>query len=333
LQQTQVATVVDYYQRFLLRFPNVSSLAEAEEQEVLSYWAGLGYYRRARQLHSAAQQIVTQHAGRFPQTLQAVQSLPGIGRYTAGAICSFAFHTRAPILEANTVRLFSRLIGLCEDPKLAISQAALWDFAEKILPTAGPRIAQMNQATMELGSLVCTPRAPGCTVCPLTEHCVAHQQGQQAAIPLRSERTPFTALTHVLVVATRGKKVLLRLNPAGGWWAGLWDFPRVDVTETAADGFFSSKSADPPSQDKQLACVDRAVRERFQLACQTIDYLKTIKHGVTRYRIEVHCFRGSLPRTVKLADDQTWQWIELESAHQLPLTSTAEKLRRWLLTL
>ena len=158
LQQTQVATVIDYYARFLTRFPTVAALAAADEQEVLTLWSGLGYYRRAKQMHAAARVIVDRHAGRFPERFDAILALPGIGRYTAGAISSFAFGARQPIVEANTTRLFSRLMALRDEPTTSSAQKELWKFAEAILPKNGKSSGQVNQAVMELGSLVCTPR-------------------------------------------------------------------------------------------------------------------------------------------------------------------------------
>ncbi len=325
LQQTQVATVIEYYLRFLERFPDIRSLASADEQLVLTYWAGLGYYRRARQLHSAAKQIVTQHAGVFPRNFEYIRDLPGIGRYTAGAIASFAFGTRAPILEANTIRLFSRLTGLREDPKLSQSQTKLWEFAESILPQRGPNIGQINQATMELGSLVCLPRDPKCDRCPVATICSAFRLGLQKQIPLLSQKTPLESLTHVLVVIRRKSKVLMRQNMDEGWWAGLWDFPRVDISKLG--WAFDAKN---PNQSQYFPVVDEAMQQKLQLDCQAFQYLRTIKHGVTRYRITLVCFEAQLPAAFKLSREHKWRWVDTRLAANIPLTSTAEKLKSWL---
>ncbi len=181
LQQTQVATVRDYFQRFVAAFPDVHALAAADERQVLRLWEGLGYYRRARQLHAAAKKVVAEHDGRFPQDVDALQELPGIGRYTAGAIASIAFDQRAAILEANTIRLLSRLIAYRDDPLNAAGQRVLWQTAADILPQKN--VARFNQALMELGSLVCTPADPRCDECPLAGVCAAYAAGLQHKIP------------------------------------------------------------------------------------------------------------------------------------------------------
>ncbi|MEO8268855.1 MAG: A/G-specific adenine glycosylase [Aureliella sp.] len=329
LQQTQVATVIKYYLRFLARFPTVSSLAAAAEQEVLTLWSGLGYYRRARQLHAAAKQIVQENHGIFPNTLDEVRALPGVGRYTAGAILSFAYGQRAPILEANTLRLYCRLIGLREDPKSAASQQHLWSFAEHLLPKAGTDIGQVNQALIELGSLICSPKQPDCTACPVKRFCVADYDGLQAEIPRAAAAPVITPLHHALIVIQRGKKTLMRQNPAGRWWEGLWDFPRVDLTELGWHQEFDLAARKPMTQ---IALVESAMQQSLGLELRetTCEYLKTIRHGVTRYRISLHCFRAHLQSPACLPPEHTWQWVDLALEPQVPLTSTAQKLRRWL---
>jgi len=177
LQQTQVVTVIDYFNRFLQTFPTIAALAAAPEEQVLRLWEGLGYYRRARQLHRAAQVIVREHDGKFPRTIDAVRSLPGIGRYTAGAILSIAFDAREPILEANTFRLYSRLLAYCGDPRGREGEKLLWEFASESLPNKGA--GTLNQALMELGATVCTPRLPRCEVCPVVQLCPTFKAGLQ----------------------------------------------------------------------------------------------------------------------------------------------------------
>lgn len=326
LQQTQVATVVGYYARFLARFPDVLSLAAADEQEVLTYWAGLGYYRRARQLHLAAQKIVSEFGGKFPSDFSEVMSLPGIGRYTAGAIVSFAYNTRAPIVETNTLRLFSRLIGLREDPKQAQSQAQLWEFAEHILPPKGDNVGLVNQAAMELGSLLCLPKNPHCTDCPVAKFCSAFATGSTGDIPQVAKPKSFTALTHVAVVLKRRGKALMRQNSQGQWWSGLWDFPRIDLTAHDLTVFHAKR----PDRSVDSALVESAFAQSLGLECHSLTYLKTIRHGVTRYRIALHCYAARLEST-KLPPQEKWKWVDLQLEPNIPLTSTAEKLRNWVL--
>ncbi len=209
LQQTQVVTVIPYYERFLARFPDVQSLAAANEHEVLRHWEGLGYYRRARQLHLAAGQIVERHGGQFPHNRDDVLRLAGIGRYTAGAILSIALDQPAPILEANTVRLHSRLLGSEENPTSRAAQDRLWQFAKHLLPKRGA--GELNQALMEVGALVCTPKAPRCGDCPLAEWCQARARGLQAVIPRLAKKIPATAVREAAAVVWRGEQVLVRL--------------------------------------------------------------------------------------------------------------------------
>ena len=177
LQQTQVKTVVPYFERFTSRFPDVETLARASEQEVLAAWSGLGYYRRAKALHRAAKWVVEDNGGRFPETLEGWLALPGVGKYTAGAILSIAFGQRHPILDGNVARVLSRLFAIRGDPRSGEAQKELWQKAEEILPTQA--VSDFNQALMELGALVCMPRGPRCLVCPLCEDCLARKQGVQ----------------------------------------------------------------------------------------------------------------------------------------------------------
>ena len=207
LQQTQVATVRAYFERFMATLPTLAALAAAEEDQVLRLWEGLGYYRRARQLHRAAKNVVAEHAGRFPRDPAAVRRLPGIGRYTAGAILSIAFDAAEPILEANTVRLLSRLLALRGDPSRAAEQQVLWEAAESLLPRRGA--GTFNQALMELGSRVCQPRNPDCPRCPVAMLCPTHHAGLQDRIPARRRKPATEAVREAAVIVRRRGRVLL----------------------------------------------------------------------------------------------------------------------------
>src|SRR4051812_30530518 len=223
LQQTQVATVVPYFERFITAFPTVVALAAAPEDDVLRLWEGLGYYRRARHMQHAAQQIMARHGGVFPTTLDEVRALPGIGRYTAGAILSIAYGAREPILEANTVRLYSRLIGYRGDVSSSPGQQLLWQFAHDVLPNEGA--GTVNQALMELGSQICTPREPRCLLCPLSSLCVARARGWQQQIPKPKPRPQFEAVEHIALVVWRRNRILLVRRHDDARWARFWDFP------------------------------------------------------------------------------------------------------------
>src|SRR6188768_3339922 len=224
LQQTQVVTVVGYFQRFVARFPDVRALAAADEHDVLRLWEGLGYYRRARQLHAAARQIVSVHDGEFPATFAEVVALPGIGRYTAGAILSIGRDVKLPILEANTVRVLSRLTAFRGDTTSPQGQKFLWRIAEELLPDDS--VGNFNQALMELGATICTPRSPACLLCPVSALCPTRKAGLQEEIPAAKKPKDFQDVTEAaIVLRRRDGRVLLRLHKPGERWAGLWDFP------------------------------------------------------------------------------------------------------------
>jgi len=233
LQQTQVERVKDYFQRFLARFPTVESLARAPEREVLRLWEGLGYYRRARQLHAAAKQIVADHDGRFPRDVATLRQLPGVGRYTAGAIASIAFGAREPILEANSRRVFARLVAH-DQPVGGTGDEPLWEVAASLVPAADP--GGFNQAIMDLGAVVCTPTQPLCDRCPLAGSCAARATGRVAEIPRTPPRRAPQTVRETALVVCYGDRVLVERRAAGSWWEGLWDFPMADVAAKAIRG-------------------------------------------------------------------------------------------------
>jgi A/G-specific adenine glycosylase len=229
LQQTQVSTVIPFFERFLQAFPTLRDLAGANEQEVLRLWEGLGYYRRARNLHRAARLIVAEHGGRFPEDPAIANRLPGIGRYTVGAILSQAFDQRLPILETTSERVLCRLFGRKDDPKREPGRRWLWAMAEALLPTK--QAGEFNQALMELGALICSPATPRCSECPLANVCRARQLGIQEQIPPRVQTPEPVLVQEVAVVIRRGARLLLVQRPGHGRWSGLWEFPHGVVQE------------------------------------------------------------------------------------------------------
>jgi A/G-specific adenine glycosylase len=315
LQQTTVAAVKPYFERFLAAFPTVDHLAAASEQQVLRLWEGLGYYRRARGLHAAAKHIVDELAGEFPCDVPGLMALPGIGRYTAGAIVSIAYDKPAPILEANTIRLFARLIGYRDDPTKTAGQKLLWQTAEDLLPRKD--VARFNQSLMELGSLVCTPIAPKCDVCPVSAHCTAFALGLQAKIPAQSRKIAFTALREAAVVVRKNGAVLVRQCGADERWAGLWDFPR-----------FVIESEGPLFIRDELAAK---VREQTGVDIDAGNLLTTLKHGVTRYRITLECYEArALRGRVRSTKERPVRWLSVGELTDLPLSVTGRKLAKLL---
>lgn len=315
LQQTTVVAVIPYFERFLTRFPTIIDLAVADQGEVLRLWEGLGYYSRARNLHKAAQVVVETYAGVFPSELAAIQALPGIGRYTAGAIASFAFDQRAPIVEANTLRLYCRLLGYGGDPRSKAGQDILWSFAEAVLPKTSP--GRVNQALMELGATLCSPRDPKCDACPVHEYCKAFHEGKQASIPLPKARPKITETTEVSIAIHQSGKYLLRRRTVEERWAGLWDFIRFEIDDDAG-----------PSALDVLA---QSVHDRTGLNVDLGPLVVQLKHGVTRYRITLNCFAAKRIRG-RLKAGEEWQWVSPTDFNQYPLSVTgrkfAEKLSR-----
>jgi A/G-specific adenine glycosylase len=232
LQQTQVATVIPYYERFMQRFADVRALAAADDDEVLHLWTGLGYYARARNLLKAARTIVAEHAGEFPQTLEAVQSLPGIGRSTAGAILAISKSQRHPILDGNVKRVLTRCFGIEGFPGETAVERELWAIADECTPAE--RVAHYTQAIMDLGATVCVRSRPACVLCPMHELCVARREGMQASLPTpkpRKERPERAAYAAILQRADGA--VLLERRPPTGIWGGLWTFPQFDARDDA----------------------------------------------------------------------------------------------------
>jgi A/G-specific adenine glycosylase len=313
LQQTTVAAVIPYFERFLRRFPTLAALASAKEGDVLRLWEGLGYYSRARNIHKTARRIVDEHSGVFPDNVPALRELPGIGRYTAGAIASFAFERAAPILEANTLRLYSRLLGFRGDPRSAAGQNLLWGFAERIVPRKSP--GAFNQALMELGAELCGPEGPDCPRCPVRTHCVAFTNGSQHEIPIRALRVPPTPVTEVAVAIQRGPRYLLLKHPAGERWAGLWDFVRLAW-----------------SDEKRISAtrLAEAVRSQTGLSVTIGDAVAQIRHSVTRYRITLCCYKAEWLAGEVVERSREFRWVAPRQFSRFPLSVTGRKFARLL---
>lgn len=314
LQQTQVATVIPYFERFIAAFPTIAALAAAPEQQVLRHWEGLGYYRRARQLHRAAALIVAEFDGRFPDRMDHVRQLPGIGRYTAGAILSIAFDQPQPIVEANTQRLYSRLLAYRGDLASKGGQQLLWDFATALAPENGA--GMLNQALMELGALVCTPRSPACPRCPVAALCPTFRQGWQEQIPRPRAKPIIEAVRHAAVVVRRRQKILLRQQRPDERWAGLWDFPRFELPDS-----------DIELKDRLAA----GVLTQTGIAIGPAAPLVVLKHGVTRFRITLECFEAKYASQTGTPISET-RWVGTKELSDYPLSITGRRLARLLQT-
>jgi len=332
LQQTTVAAVVPYFERFMQRFPDLKSLAQAEEPEVLKLWEGLGYYSRARNIWKTARRLWEESEGRFPRSVVELQKLPGIGRYTAGAIASFAFDQKAPILEANTLRLYSRLLGFAGDPRSSVGQRRLWEFAEEILPRTSP--GRFNQALMELGSRICTPAEPNCTDCPLQRECRAFAEGRQAEIPRPAKRQILTDVTEACIAIGRNNRFLLRQRQEGERWAGLWDFPRFELKDDEVSLEANSSKTNGRLLQPEL---DPAARSRLKEQIHTLTGIRAeldglvsvIHHGVTRFHIHLLCFQGSYVKGSPV-DPERVRWVSPAEFADYPLSTTGRKFAEML---
>jgi len=275
LQQTQVATVLPYYERFMERFPTVFALAGAPLEEVLRLWEGLGYYARARNLHRAAQTIVERFGGVVPDSPEELLRLPGVGRYTAGAVASLAFNRPAAILDGNVARVLSRLFRVRGNPKSGATRRRLWELAEAILPKEHAR--DFNAALMELGALLCSPSQPRCGDCPLRDLCEAHRHGEETLLPELPPPPPTRAVTDVAVLVEREGRVLLTERPKGVVWGGLWELPRRRMEEGESVVEAARRAAE------QVCGVRVRVGEPFG----------EVRHHVTRYRVRLWGFRAA----------------------------------------
>ena len=337
LQQTTVAAVIPYFDRFLQAFPTVESLAAAEQEHVLRLWEGLGYYSRARNLHRAANVIVDENQGQFPESAELLRALPGIGPYTAGAIASFAFDEPAPILEANTLRLFSRLIELDSDPQATAGNKLLWKFAAWIVSRKRP--ADFNQAVMDIGSQICTPEDPDCMNCPLMASCKAYEAGRQAELPVRKEKVKFTDVTEVSIALQNQDRFLLRQRQESERWAGMWDFVRFEVAaEDVRTLSFPTKrkrrSSDARGQkslfDGPVTLTPLPDTIRSELAQRTGLNLAEcqprteIRHVVTRYKIRLLCLSCEVDGD-GIGRHPELEWFDAAELADLPLSTSARR--------
>ncbi len=308
LQQTRVETVIPYYHRFLERFPDVGALASAELDDVLERWQGLGYYSRARNLKRAAEQIVAECDGVLPGTADGLRALPGIGRYTAGAVASIAFDRCEAIVDGNVARVLARIHGLRDDVKSKDGQAWLWREAGRLVQGRAP--GDLNQALMELGATVCTPRAPRCGECPVRRTCTAFAEGDPEALPVNAKKTKVRDVRAVAgLVARRGRMLAVR-RPEGGLLGGLWDLPGDALAPGEEPG----------------AGVTRALRDRVGLDVAKTEPLGTVEHVFTHRRLTLHVFRCEAARgRVKLDGFSAHRWLADDALGALPVGNVTRK--------
>ncbi len=339
LQQTQVKTVVPYWERWMRELPTIQAVAKAAPAKLHKLWEGLGYYTRVRNLQKAARQIIARHNGRFPEHFDDILALPGVGRYTAGAICSIAFNHATPILDGNVIRVLTRIHGIKSDPREKQTNTRLWQLAEELARTASEQenttpqkhrtkfppllwervgvrasdksISQnscsfLNQSLMELGALICTARSPNCPACPVQKLCIARKENLQDQLPNLGKRAAITERRFVAFVVKRDGKFLIRQRPAGVVNAHLWEFPNLEV---------GVRLGEPQSA--------RSTARKLELKSKGSKPLCVIKHSITRYRITLEAWHAEL---AKPSNNIPGRWLTLAQLSKLAFASAHRKI-------
>jgi A/G-specific adenine glycosylase len=302
LQQTQVATVIPYYQRFVARFPDIASLAAAPDDEVLRLWSGLGYYSRARNLHRAAQLVMERHGGSFPQQRAEIETLPGIGRSTAAAIAGFAFGARAAILDGNVKRVLARHFAVAGFPGDRVVEQELWQLAESLLPADD--IEPYIQGLMDLGATVCTTRAPGCGRCPVQATCRAHGENRVDELPAPRPRRAVPQRSTGMLLLVKDNGVLLQKRPPTGVWGGLWSLPEIDVQ------------------------ADVARLAKLQYGCEigAVEQLGMLRHALTHFTLDITPLVARVTAAQPRAAQPGVMWLPLGEAAGAAVPTPVRKL-------
>lgn len=314
LQQTQVAAVIPYYQRFLVRFPDVTALAAAPSEDVMAHWSGLGYYSRARNLHQCARRVVELHEGAFPSDPDLLAELPGIGRSTAAAIAAFAYGARAAILDGNVKRVFCRVFGIEGYPGAKAVEDKLWRRAVALLPESG--IEAYTQGLMDLGATVCARSRPSCVSCPLARRCVALATGRVHLLPERAPKKAIPEKYTAMLVVSDGDQVLLEQRPESGIWGGLLSLPEAESLV-----FAGAEAGQEPDINAMLAqrLAPFGVVDSFER-------LQPFSHGFTHFKLHVSPYRVRLARRLDLVGQPTHVWYPAGRLPDAPLPAPVKKL-------
>ena len=302
LQQTRVETVLPYYSRWMILFPTLDSVAIAREDQVLSAWEGLGYYSRARNLHRASKVVAEEYQGKLPRDLISLQALPGVGRYTAGAIGSIAFGIDAPVLDGNVRRVYTRYFNISTPLQTSLTERTLWQIARDLLPSG--RAGEFNQALMELGALICQPKNPDCNICPLTAGCLANKLNLQESLPVRKKKSPLPHLQVTAAVLQENGKVFLAKRPPDGLLGGMWEYPggKQENNETLPES------------------LRREILEELSVPITVGEPLGTFHHAYTHYKVTLYAFHCSLKsRELRLTFHTESAWVSLDSLSTYPM--------------
>jgi A/G-specific adenine glycosylase len=296
LQQTRVETVIPYFKKWMKLFPSIKALAKADEQAVLNAWEGLGYYSRARNLHKAAKITVEKFGGELPRNLDDLRSLPGIGRYTVGAIASMAFKMDEPTLDGNLRRVFSRLYDVDEFADSPAGEKILWELAAQNLPKG--QAGDYNQALMDLGATICLPKNPRCLLCPLMELCEARQNGTQESRPVLKPKKRVPQYINAAAVIIERGRVLLSQRPSNGLLGGMWEFPNARVEDDPASGLV------------------KVINAAYRLKVRRKEALGIVQHAYTHFKVTVHAFRCA---SVSIPKDKNLKWVKLSDLNHYPM--------------
>lgn len=308
LQQTRVETAIPYYERFLERFPDVEALASADLEDVLEEWSGLGYYTRARHLHQAARVIADERGGNLPCDVEGLRSLPGVGRYTAGAVASIAFDRPAPVVDGNVARVLARVLAIRDDVGSARVTARLWEEAARL--ARGRRPGDLNQALMELGARVCSPRNPDCEVCPLLGQCGARAVDETDSIPSKRSRAPVPRVNAAAVLIRRRDRFLAVRRPPGGLLGGLWELPGVELA----------------AKERPRTGIRRAMQRRLGLVASDLEKAGVVEHLFSHRRLRLHVYRCGEPEgRLRLDGFTSHRWVSRSSLHRLAQGSVTRK--------
>lgn len=312
LQQTTVAAVIPFYERWMLRFPSVAALADSPIDDVLKLWSGLGYYARARNLHKAANEVVSSHESRVPNTFDELVKLPGVGRYTAGAILSIAYQQDVPILDANVTRILCRLFEIAGDPKQnASTQTTLWCYAAKLIPRGQARV--FNQSMMELGATICSPKNPQCVSCPVAEHCSSHRHSKQSLFPEFGARKPWATSNHVsiAILDQYARVLIIRRNETDPLWGGLWELPRVALIDN----------------EDVLSGAVRAAALYLGDDVGPLIQFGHLKHVVGNCKIDLRGYRSNVKASETIVDpSNTFEWVRMDGIGNYAMASPQVRL-------
>lgn len=314
LQQTQVDTVLPYFERWMKSFPDVASLANADEAQVLKLWQGLGYYSRARNLHAGAKKILKEYSGKFPENFEEILGLKGVGRYTAGAIASIAFNQEKPIVDGNVFRVLSRVYALKDNIDIPKNREKFWRLQEKLIPKGQARY--FNQALMELGALICVTNNPKCLICPIQKFCQSSKDGNPENYPVRSERRKIVKVQAAALILRKNNRFLIHQRPQGKIMGGLWEFPEWKISHDKA-------LPENLLRDKTL----KLAQKELGLKKMSLEPLGKIKRSYTHHQELMHIFTSDW-KGEEITDLRGWpsKWISRKELTIYPFSSAHAKI-------